>query len=155
MKKKDNSQQNASLHKSGFKLHTIILRHVYMLVTTGKVKINLRSPELIMASPAENIQHLNLAVHDLLAESFPQSSQQLIRDFVANLPQNAMLANEQFKQALRDFLISLKEFSEENNQALYQEEREEKYRAEQRAEMERRIQVPGLVNPHEADMSDL
>ena len=59
-----------------------------------------------------------------------------------------------FKTHLRDFLVQLKEFSAENNQDLYSEERAQQAAARQEAERAQRLAVPGLVNPNDRPMDD-
>lgn len=58
-----------------------------------------------------------------------------------------------FKTHLRDFLISLKEFSGDNAE-LYAEEREQAVRDAQVAERTRAMKVGGLLKPSEMDQED-
>lgn len=58
-----------------------------------------------------------------------------------------------FKTHLRDFLISLKEFSDDNAE-LYAEEREQAVRDAQTAERNRAMKVGGLLKPSEMDQED-
>jgi exportin-1 len=58
-----------------------------------------------------------------------------------------------FKTHLRDFLISLKEFSDDNAE-LYAEEREQAVRDAQAAERTRALKVGGLLKPSEMDQED-
>ncbi|KAH8062272.1 hypothetical protein JL722_3186 [Aureococcus anophagefferens] len=93
-------------------------------------------------------------VANLLSTSFPNLSRQQIVDFVVGLF-DLRMDLPTFKTHLRDFLIQLKEFSEQNNQDLYSEERAA---AQQVAVAEQqnaaRLAVPGLVNPHDRPMDD-
>ena len=87
-------------------------------------------------------------------------------------PQLANLINQMFehcrdqagfKQHLRDFLIQLKEFSDDGdagNAGLFDEETQARQQQQQEQQMAARLAVPGLVNPHElpvgdGDMADL
>lgn len=58
-----------------------------------------------------------------------------------------------FKTHLRDFLISLKEFSDDNAE-LYAEEREQAVRDAQTAERDRAMKVGGLLKPSEMEQED-
>ena len=56
-----------------------------------------------------------------------------------------------FKTHLRDFLIELKQFSSEDNSALYTEEQEKAARQQEEAMMRERQAVPGMIKPSEID----
>ncbi len=58
-----------------------------------------------------------------------------------------------FKTTVRDFLISLKEFSDDNAE-LYAEDVETERRAAKEAERERAAKVGGLLKPSEIDQDD-
>lgn len=59
-----------------------------------------------------------------------------------------------FKLTLRDFLISLKEFSGDDNAELYLEEKETE--AQQRAQTERAaaMRIPGMLKPSQLEDKD-
>ena len=58
-----------------------------------------------------------------------------------------------FKTNLRDFLISLKEFSGDNAE-LFTEDREIAQQAAKEAELERQRRVGGLLKPADMDQED-
>lgn len=58
-----------------------------------------------------------------------------------------------FKTTLRDFLISLREFSGDNAE-LFTEDRELAQQAQKDAELERAKKVGGLLKPAEIDQDD-
>lgn len=58
-----------------------------------------------------------------------------------------------FKTHLRDFLISLKEFSGDNAE-LYAEEREQALKDAKAAERDRAMKVGGLLKPADIDQED-
>jgi len=60
----------------------------------------------------------------------------------------------QFKLNLRDFLISLKEFSGDNAD-LFAEDRERELQAAQEAERARMAKVGGLIKPSEMQDDDI
>ncbi|KAH8058484.1 hypothetical protein JL721_9505 [Aureococcus anophagefferens] len=139
------------LHKSGFKMHATLLRHLFHLVEAGHVTAPLFDDPTKYPS---NQAFLRDHVANLLSTSFPNLSRQQIVDFVVGLF-DLRMDLPTFKTHLRDFLIQLKEFSEQNNQDLYSEERAA---AQQVAVAEQqnaaRLAVPGLVNPHDRPMDD-
>ena len=58
-----------------------------------------------------------------------------------------------FKLTVRDFLIQLKEFSDDNTE-LYAEDRETAQQAVKEAERERAAKIGGLLKPSEIDQDD-
>ena len=59
-----------------------------------------------------------------------------------------------FKVHLRDFLVSLKEFSVEDNQGLFTEETDEQARLRNEQLQQQRQMVPGMIKPSEMDNDD-
>jgi exportin-1 len=78
----------------------------------------------------------------------PQISSFIDGLFATNTDQN------RFKLILRDFLISLKEFSGDNAE-LYAEERELELKNAKDQERERAMKVGGLLKPSELDDDEL
>ncbi len=60
---------------------------------------------------------------------------------------------DKFRLALRDFLISLREFAGDNTE-LYRFEKEQQENAAKAAELERRSKVSGLLKPSELEQED-
>jgi exportin-1 len=56
-----------------------------------------------------------------------------------------------FKLVLRDFLISLKEFSGDDNAELYIEEKEAETEKKAKDEREAALRVPGMLKPAQLD----
>lgn len=52
-----------------------------------------------------------------------------------------------FKGHLRDFLITLKEFSQADNAELYLEERENELEQKKKADFEAALRIPGMIKP--------
>lgn len=61
---------------------------------------------------------------------------------------------DKFRLALRDFLISLREFAGDNAE-LYLVEKEQMERDARQADLERRSKVGGLLKPSELEDEDL
>lgn len=58
---------------------------------------------------------------------------------------------ERFKLTLRDFLISLKEFSADENNELFVADKEAEAAAKQAAEKEAAMRVPGMLKPDQLE----
>jgi len=137
------------LHKSGFRMHATLLRMMFHLVQTNQVTVPLF--DLASAPPGQsNPVFLRDHISNLLITSFPNLTRSQVSNFVEGMFDIKMdLTN--FKTHLRDFLIQLKEFSNEDNTGLYSEEQE---RASKQREAEIRAQrsaIPGMLKPSEVD----
>ena len=137
------------LHKSGFKMHATLLRLMFHLVQMNQVTVPLFDTSQFppgTTNPAFLRQH----VSNLLLSSFPNLTQTQVSKFVEGMFDIRMdLPN--FKIHLRDFLIELKEFSTEDNAALYAEEQERAAQERQKQEAAHRQAIPGMLKPSEID----
>ena len=141
------------LHKSGFKMHSTLLRHMFHLVQMNQVTVPLFDPERAPAGQT-NPTFLREHMSNLLTTSFPNVTKTQVSKFLDGLfDLNMDLAK--FKALLRDFLIQLKEFSVEDNSGLYSEETEYEIRQRQEMEQAQRSAVPGLLKPSEIIDDDL
>ena len=138
------------LHKSGFKLQAGILMSLFHMVQSGGVKVPLFDPAQ-HPGITDNATFLKEHVGHLLMGAFKNLSQQQIVTFINGcFDVNADLFA--FKQHLRDFLINVKQFEQENDNAdLFDEEKQ--LQQEQETEELRQYQksVPGLLKPSELD----
>lgn len=144
------------LHKSGFKMHATLLRHMFQLVEGGHVTLELYDAAQ-HPGVTSNRQYVADFVGNLLLSSFPNLTKAQVAGFVAGLL-NAEMDLNTFKLHLRDFLVTLKEFSTEDNADLFLEENLAKKREDEEKARTAQLAVPGLVNPHdrpEDDMADL
>ncbi|WVR09450.1 hypothetical protein IAU60_006517 [Kwoniella sp. DSM 27419] len=136
-------------HKSGLKMQGILLARLISLVETGQVQAPLFDPAQVSDPSMTNAMFLRVHVSELLANAFQHVQPAQISTFV-----NLMFENSsdpiKFKFTIRDFLISLKEFSGDNAE-LYIDEKEAE--AEKRAAEERQaaIRVPGMIKPELLD----
>lgn len=137
------------LHKSGFKMHATLLRHMFHLVQMNQVTVPLFD---LANAPAGQSNPVFLRDHisNLLATSFPNVTKTQVASFVEGVF-NLKMDLPTFKGLLRDFLIQLKEFSVEDNSGLFSEETEQVTRKREEAVMAQRIAVPGLLKPSEID----
>ncbi|KAI8901081.1 CRM1 C terminal-domain-containing protein [Globomyces pollinis-pini] len=132
-------------HKSGFKLQSLILMNMFQLVENNSITVPLYD---IAALPnvTSNTQFLTSFISDMLASAFPHLQPVQIQQFIAGLFKFAKepLA---FKNHLRDFLATLKEFSGSDNAELYLEEHENLLAEKKKAEYEAALKVPGMLKP--------
>jgi len=137
------------LHKSGFKMHSTLLRHMFHLVQMNQVTVPLF--DLNIAPPGQtNPLFLRDHIANLLITSFPNVTRTQVVTFVDGMFNIQMDLNN-FKTHLRDFLIQLKEFSVEDNSGLFSEENEQAARRMEEAAYAQRSAVPGLLKPSEID----
>lgn len=141
------------LHKSGFKMHATLLRMMFHLVQMNQVTVPLFDPATQPAGQT-NPAFLREHISALLVGSFPNLTKAQVAKFVEGMfDVNMDLAN--FKVHLRDFLIELKEFSAEDNSALFTEEKERERQQREQQLMAERSSVPGMIKPADEIDNDL
>lgn len=137
------------LHKSGFKMHATLLRSMFHLVQMNQVTVPLFDPAT--QPPGQtNPAFLRDHIGNLLIASFPNLTKTQVSKFVEGMF-DVTMDLPSFKTHLRDFLIELKEFSAEDNSALYAEEQERERQQREQQRMVERSQVPGMIKPAEID----
>eukprot|EP00566_Odontella_aurita_P002334 CAMPEP_0113600474 /NCGR_PEP_ID=MMETSP0015_2-20120614/42722_1 /TAXON_ID=2838 /ORGANISM="Odontella" /LENGTH=1086 /DNA_ID=CAMNT_0000508725 /DNA_START=303 /DNA_END=3563 /DNA_ORIENTATION=- /assembly_acc=CAM_ASM_000160 len=137
------------LHKSGFKMHATLLRHMFHLVQMNQVTVPLFDPAT--APPGQtNPAFLREHISNLLITSFPNVTRAQVSKFVDGMF-DLKIDLPTFKTHLRDFLIQLKEFSAGDNSGLFQEEKEIEARKQAEAAHAQRSAVPGMLKPSEID----
>mmetsp|Transcript_6605 Transcript_6605/g.11084 ORF Transcript_6605/g.11084 Transcript_6605/m.11084 type:complete len:1124 (+) Transcript_6605:163-3534(+) len=134
------------LHKSGFKLQSTILMHLCHTIQRGQVVAPLHS----MGPAVDNAQFLKEHLGGLLVKAFPNVTKPQVSQFVLGLFDLNMDQN-QFKQHLRDFLITIKEFASEDNSELYNEEAEARQENMRQEQWQYMASVPGLLKPSEIE----
>ncbi|TID15708.1 hypothetical protein E6O75_ATG08036 [Venturia nashicola] len=139
-------------HKSGFKSQATLLAKMFWLVESNKLQGPIYTPDLAPQG-TPNREFLRQFVGNLLTTAFPNLTAAQISNFIdgmfaTNTDQN------RFKLILRDFLISLKEFSGDNAE-LFAEERELAAKNAKDQERERAMKVGGLLKPSELDDDEL
>ncbi|KAL3682847.1 hypothetical protein R1sor_000869 [Riccia sorocarpa] len=134
-----------TFHKPGFKLHVLILQHLFCLVDSGALTQPLWDTSTLGAAAfPNNMSFVRDYTIKLLGSSFPNMTLAEVTTFVNGLfeTRNDLGA---FKNQLRDFLIQSKEFSAQDNKDLYAEEAA----AQREAERRRMLTIPGLIAPSE------
>ncbi|ORY12240.1 CRM1 C terminal-domain-containing protein [Clohesyomyces aquaticus] len=139
-------------HKAGFKSQSMLLAKMFWLVDSNKLEGPIYTPDLAAAG-TPNREFLRNFVGNLLANAFPNLQTGQIASFIDGLFATNSDLNK-FKVILRDFLISLKEFSGDNAE-LFAEEREQAARTAKEQERERAMKVGGLLKPSEMDDDEL
>jgi exportin-1 len=136
------------LHKSGIKMHATLLQHMLHLVAMGKVTVPLFDTTNFPPGTT-NQDYVRDYIGNLLSSQFTNLNKNQVVAFVQGLFDiNMDVAT--FKQHLRDFLITLKEFAgDEDNAQLYDEETQVQKGEAAAQEVARRQAVPGILNPYE------
>ncbi|KAJ4330999.1 Karyopherin transporter [Didymella glomerata] len=140
-------------HKAGFKSQAMLLAKMFWLVDSDKLRGPIyTSPDMAPAG-TPNREFLRNFVGNLLATAFPNLQTAQIASFIDGLFATNSDLNR-FKVILRDFLISLKEFSGDNAE-LFAEEREQAAKQAKDEERERAMKIGGLLKPSEMDDDEL
>ncbi|KAF2720791.1 hypothetical protein K431DRAFT_225744 [Polychaeton citri CBS 116435] len=138
-------------HKAGFKYQSMLLSRLFWLVGTGKISGQIYTADQAPAGTS-NKDFLQNFVASLLANAFPNLSASQITTFISQLFETVN-DSPTFKIVLRDFLISLKEFADDNAE-LYSEDREKAAQEAKDQERERMARVGGLLKPSEVQDDD-
>ena len=137
------------LHKSGFKMHATLLRHMFHLVQMNQVTVPLFDPATAPMGQSNPV-FLRDHISNLLINSFPNLTRTQVTKFVEGVF-DLKMDLPTFKTHLRDFLIELKEFSVEDNSGLFQEEADQAARQRDDDLRAQRSAVPGILKPSEID----
>jgi exportin-1 len=138
------------LHKSGFRLQSMILMQIIHSVQLGAVTVPLFDLSA-MPPGTDNVMFMKEYLSNLLSSSFPNVTKSSVHAFITGLF-DVSLNIESFKQVVRDFLISCKEFAAEDNSELYTEEIEAEKESLAREQHMYRQSVPGLLPQSELDI---
>lgn len=151
------------LHKSSFKLQAVLLNILLNLLKTNQVLTPLQdlasgaSATQLPDGSYDNATFVKEYISMLLSNAFPNLLKSQIIAFIVGLFEvpyhpgtvnNAEIQN--FKQHLRDFLITIKEFqNDNNNNELFNEEVEAQLALEKQRVLQYKMSVPGLLAPSE------
>jgi exportin-1 len=137
------------LHKSGFKMHATLLRHMFHLVVQNQVTVPLF--DATTAQPGQtNPAFLREHMSSMLVSSFPNLTKMQVKAFMDGMLDVSMDLPT-FKAHVRDFLIQLKEFNAEDNSGLFQEENDIELQHREQEMVAQRQSVPGILKPSEID----
>ncbi|XP_078432688.1 protein EXPORTIN 1A-like isoform X2 [Wolffia australiana] len=133
-----------TFHKPGFKLHVLILQHLFSLLDSKSLSEPLYDAATVTFPYASNAVFVREYTIKLLSSSFPNMTTAEVTQFVNGLFESR---NDlpTFKNHIRDFLVQSKEFSAQDNKELYAEEAA----AQRERERQRMLSIPGLIAPSE------
>lgn len=138
-------------HKAGFKYQSQLLARMFSLVESGRLSAPIYAADKAPAGTS-NKDFLREFTQSLLANAFQNLQATQIASFVEEL----FKTNNDlplFRLRLRDFLISMKEYSAGDHTEMFAaEDREDKAEAQRNQDVERARLVGGLMKP--ADMDD-
>ncbi|KAJ3031095.1 UNVERIFIED_CONTAM: Karyopherin transporter [Siphonaria sp. JEL0065] len=137
-----------TFHKSGFKLQSVILAQMFGMVDSGQISAPLYNPAAVSNPSLSNQEFVREHVMLLLHNAFPHLQPNQVRAFVMGLFEHNkdLLA---FKMHLRDFLITLKEFSGDDNSDLFLEEKEAEAKLKLEADRAAALRIPGMVKVYD------
>ncbi|KAJ6792788.1 protein EXPORTIN 1A [Iris pallida] len=133
-----------TFHKPGFKLHVLVLQHLFCLVDSGSLTEPLWDPTSVPYPYPSNGAFVREYTIKLLGSSFPNMTEAEVTQFVSGLFDSRTDLST-FKDHIRDFLVQSKEFSAQDNKDLYAEEAA----AQRERERQRMLSIPGLIAPSE------
>jgi exportin-1 len=139
-------------HKSGFKLQSLLLARMVQLVATDGIHAPLFDPAVVNDPNMTNSKFVRDYTANLLKSAFPHAASSDIMVFVLNLAEYHSDVNR-FKLALRDFLIQLKEFSDDNAE-LFVDEKEAEAARKAQQEREAALRIPGMLKPSQLEDKD-
>ncbi|KAF8044403.1 hypothetical protein BT93_A2406 [Corymbia citriodora subsp. variegata] len=133
-----------TFHKPGFKLHVLVLQHLFCLVESGALTEPLWDASTVSYPYPNNAVFVREYTIKLLGTSFPNMTVAEVTQFVNGLLESTNDLST-FKNHIRDFLVQSKEFSAQDNKDLYAEEAA----AQRERERQRMLSIPGLIAPNE------
>lgn len=146
------------LHKSGFKLQVMILKHLFhnvIMLSNMSISFTLtdRNGNTSMVNSNNNHTSREIVyerVNQLLGEAFPNLSKPVVSTFLTGcFDINKDIEN--FKDHVRDFLICCKEFEAEDNSDLYLEEKAAMLEMTKQQQYQYKASIPGLLKPDEVE----
>ncbi|CAB4302171.1 unnamed protein product [Prunus armeniaca] len=133
-----------TFHKPGFKLHVLVLQHLFCLVESGTLTEPLWDIAAVPYPYPNNGIFVREYTIKLLSTSFPNMTGTEVTQFVSGLFDSRTDLST-FKNHIRDFLVQSKEFSAQDNKDLYAEETA----AQREKDRQRMLSIPGLIAPNE------
>jgi exportin-1 len=135
-------------HKSGFRLQSMILSQLFGYVDSGLITVPLFDPSTVPNPNMTNQDFLRDYVTTTLHQAFPHLQLAQVRQFVLGLFELHKDYNA-FRQHLRDFLITLKEFQSDDATDLFISDREAEAERNKQQQFEAALRIPGMVKPSE------
>ncbi|KAJ6855105.1 hypothetical protein NC651_039930 [Populus alba x Populus x berolinensis] len=133
-----------TFHKPGFKLHVLVLQHLFCSAESGALSEPLWDTTTVPYPYLNNAMFVREYTIKLLGTSFPNMTASEVTQFVNGLFESKNNLSI-FKNHIRDFLVQSKEFSAQDNKDLYAEEAA----VQRERERQRMLSIPGLIAPNE------
>ncbi|KAG6737653.1 hypothetical protein POTOM_059181 [Populus tomentosa] len=133
-----------TFHKPGFKLHVLVLQHLFCSAESGALSEPLWDATTVPYPYLNNAMFVREYTIKLLGTSFPNMTASEVTQFVNGLFESKNNLSI-FKNHIRDFLVQSKEFSAQDNKDLYAEEAA----VQRERERQRMLSIPGLIAPNE------
>ena len=133
-----------SLHKPGFKLHAMLLAHLFNAVESTTITTPLW-PQDGTVQASSNGEYLRNLLLQMFSSSFPNLTQPQLTSVIQRMFEHCK-DQPAFKQHLRDFLVQPKEFGDSTD--LYAEEKQAQDDDKAKNLRARQEAIPGLLNPH-------
>ncbi|XP_054812006.1 protein EXPORTIN 1A isoform X2 [Prosopis cineraria] len=133
-----------TFHKPGFKLHVLVLQHLFCLLESGVLTEPIWDVATNPYPYPSNAAFVRECTIKLLSTSFPNMTSSEVTQFVNGLFESTNDLST-FKNHIRDFLVQSKEFSAQDNKDLYAEEAA----AQRERDRQRMLSIPGLIAPNE------
>lgn len=133
-----------SLHKPGFKLHAMLLAHLFNAVESNTITTPLW-PQDGTVQASTNGEYLRNLLLQMFTSSFPNLTQPQLTQVIQRMFEHCK-DHAAFKQHLRDFLVQLKEFGDSSD--LYADEQKAQDDDKAKNLRARQEAIPGLLNPH-------
>lgn len=136
-------------HKSGFRYHAAILAYLFDMLEAVRVPLNSKEAVATATAASSNALYIRDYLGSLLHTAFPHLQRPQLETFLKGLFD---LHHDlpTFKAHLRDFLISLKEFSADEAE-LFLEEQELEAERKRKADREAAKLIPGMLKPVEVE----
>lgn len=136
-------------HKAGFRTQAQILELLIDLCRTNRITAPLYATG--EAQPGtSNIDYLKEYIITTLVSAFPHLQRQQVGVFF-----DTLVATEKnfirFRQVLRDFLLSLKEYGGDDTEYLFVEDKADQKKEQEQQEFERAKKIGGLIKPIDMD----
>ena len=122
-----------------------LLHILFSILASHEVSVPLFDPNL---SSFQNKTETGHYLTEYLRQKFPTCSVDVISAYVLALSDSVNKTENEYLVVNRDFLIRLKEVTNDNYD-LFADEKEMRKKQEAAADLERRKQIPGLVSANE------
>ncbi|OLY83429.1 Exportin-1 [Smittium mucronatum] len=133
-------------HKSGFRSQCLVLSKLLEYIQSPIISVPIYDPSL---GDMTNAEFVFKYIVDLLGNAFPNLNSMQLNAFVTDLAENNR-NTEQFRLIVKDFLVKLNVFSEDNPE-LFFAERKHEHELLNEAKRKKALAIPGMLKPSEME----